>query len=86
MKTRETIGNLQDSNGQVKTENLEKAEILNKFFVSVFTKENLENIPNVPARTVKNFGTVEINIDIVTVAITFFLSVYAFGVRFKIVA
>ena len=50
---------------QVKTDNLEKAEILNRFFVSIFTKENLEIVPNFPNRTVKHFHTVEVNIDIV---------------------
>ena len=65
MKTKITIGNLQDSNGQVKTDNLEKAEILNKFFVSVFTKESLTNLSDFPVRTDKPLDTIDINTDIV---------------------
>ena len=45
MKTREGIGDLIDNEGVKITSNEEKAEILNNFFCSVFTKERLEDIP-----------------------------------------
>ena len=63
MKTKEIIGNLQDNNGQVNTGNLEKAEILNKFFTSVFTKESLTNLSDFPVRTDTHLDTIDMNTD-----------------------
>ena len=45
MKTREGIANLVDSCGSRVSSDSQKAEILNNFFCSIFTKENVENVP-----------------------------------------
>ncbi|XP_077989646.1 uncharacterized protein LOC144443981 [Glandiceps talaboti] len=47
MKTKESIGNINTAKGIVSSDN-EKAEELNNFFCSVFTKENFSSVPNVP--------------------------------------
>ena len=44
---------------------MEKAEILNKFFASLFTKESLTNLPDFLIRTDKHLNTIDINTDIV---------------------
>jgi hypothetical protein len=44
-KARTTIGPLKGENGQLEAEDKQMANILNDFFVSVFTQENLEFIP-----------------------------------------
>lgn len=59
-KTKETIGNLEDSTGEIKSESKEKAEILNAFFTSVFTKENLQSIPDFAIRTQHKLNIIEI--------------------------
>lgn len=43
---KESIGPLLDNNGNLKSNNADVANILNNFFSSVFTKENLEYVPN----------------------------------------
>ena len=45
MKTREGIADLVDGCGSRVSSDSQKAEILNNFFCSVFTKENMENVP-----------------------------------------
>ena len=42
---KESVGPLKDENGIETTDDMEKAEILNTFFSSVFTKESTENMP-----------------------------------------
>ncbi|MES9884664.1 MAG: reverse transcriptase family protein, partial [Sedimenticola sp.] len=44
-KTKDVVGNLEGENGNLVTESSERAEILNQFFTSVFTNENIVNIP-----------------------------------------
>ena len=38
-KSKSSIGDWKDANGEIKTEDKDKAEILNDFFASVFTVE-----------------------------------------------
>ena len=45
MKVKENIGDLIDTDGNKISSNSGKAEILNKFFCSVFTQEKTDNIP-----------------------------------------
>lgn len=45
MKSKTGIADLIDEDGNRATSNIEKAEVLNKFYCSVFTKENMEEIP-----------------------------------------
>ena len=51
-KTRSDIGDIMKSDGTTASCNKEKAEALNDFFSSVFTNENISNIPNLEE---KNF-------------------------------
>ncbi len=46
-KTRHPISDLQKEDGTLTANDHEKAEVLNQFFTSVFTKEDLSNIPDV---------------------------------------
>mgnify|MGYP000403395009 CR=1 FL=1 len=45
LKTRTKIGNLLNEDGSITTTSKEKADVLNKFFSSVFTEEATQNIP-----------------------------------------
>ncbi|MES9905329.1 MAG: reverse transcriptase domain-containing protein [Sedimenticola sp.] len=45
-KTKVTIDELEDETGSLTSDSAEKAKILNSFFISVFTNENVENLPN----------------------------------------
>ena len=45
-KSKSTIGDLRDKNGDLKTEDQEKANILNDFFSSVFTVEGNSELPD----------------------------------------
>ena len=45
LKTKPRIGDLINSEGQPTHEDLEKADILNKYFASVFTREDLASMP-----------------------------------------
>lgn len=45
------VGDLKDDEGEVQAEDSAKADILNKFFCSVFTKENINNIPDLEDRS-----------------------------------
>ena len=44
-RSRAKIGPLKDSTGNIITDDKQTADLLNKYFVSVFTKEDLTNIP-----------------------------------------
>ena len=45
MKVKDRVGPLEDENGEVITDDKKSAELLNRFFSSVFTREVLENLP-----------------------------------------
>ena len=45
MKTRSTVADLERPDGTMTETDVDKAEILNSYFTSVFTQESLENIP-----------------------------------------
>ena len=45
-KTRATVGPLKNEEGEVIHSNKEAVELLNSYFASVFTKEDMENLPN----------------------------------------
>ena len=60
-KIKEDIQCIIEENGEIHSENKEKAELLNTFFTSVFTNEDSETIPVFPIRTNKKLE--EINID-----------------------
>ena len=45
MKTRSTVADLKRPDGTMTETDVDKAEILNSYFTSVFTQETLENIP-----------------------------------------
>ena len=50
MKTKVVIGDLVKQEGELTSGNREKAEVLNDYFSSVFTEENLENMPSLEPR------------------------------------
>ena len=62
-KPREKIGNLLKDDGSLTKDNQEKADIFNTFFSSVFTQENLSNIPNFESRTSTTISNVEISLQ-----------------------
>ena len=49
-KTRDKICDLMQEDGELTSNNKEKAEVLNKFSSSVSTRENTENVPEMPDR------------------------------------
>ena len=51
-KVKGGVSNLKNSDGQYISSNQHKAELLNDFFTSVFTKENLNNIPEINEKDV----------------------------------
>ena len=53
-KTRDKICDLMQEDGELTSNNKEKAEVLNKFFSSVFTRENTDNVPEMPDRQFEN--------------------------------
>ena len=50
MKVRVHVGDLEREDGTVATTDTEKAEVLNQFFTSVFTIEDMENMPTMEER------------------------------------
>ena len=59
MKTKAVIGDLAKQDGELTSGNREKAEVMNTFFSSVFTDENLDNMPSLAPRewhSPNNFG------------------------------
>ena len=50
MKTRVWITNLSDDAGNLITNDKEKANLMNQYFSSVFTKEDMSNLPNFEER------------------------------------
>ena len=66
LKTRQSIPSLLKPDGSKATSAKEKAETMNDFFSSVFTKENLQNIPAAPIKHVQDIlTTIEITPEIV---------------------
>ena len=53
-KVKEVIHDLTNKDGVIISEDEEKANILNSFFVSVFTKEDISNIPVLTERLVQS--------------------------------
>lgn len=49
-KTKVTINELENEDGTLTTDSVEKARILNKYFVSVFTNENTDSMPDFRSR------------------------------------
>ncbi len=49
-KTRQPVSDLYMEDGTLTKTDQEKAQVLNKFFTSVFTKEDLTNIPNIGSK------------------------------------
>ena len=45
-KSKSSIGDLKDANGEIKMEDKDKAEIFNDFFASVFTVEGGSELPD----------------------------------------
>ena len=49
-KSRQPVSDLKKTNGDMTANDEEKAQVLNEFFSSVFTKENLKEIPEAAKR------------------------------------
>ena len=62
LQTREGVADLKDSNNYCATTNTEKAEMLNNFFCQVFTKENLQTVPNLTSRCETNLEDIDISV------------------------
>ena len=69
MKTKAGIEDLQDENGQMCSDDLSKANTLNRFFSSVFTKEDTAAIPVLPASECTPLEDIAITEDIVRKAL-----------------
>jgi hypothetical protein len=66
MKTQDTIPDLKDSGGTLYTSDLGKADVLNKFFSSVFTREDLSSIPECTERNLNStLSTIDIKTECV---------------------
>ena len=64
LKTKDTIADLEDEEGNIVTSNTGKAEVLNNFFCSVFTKENTDTIPNLREQKLENtLKEIKISVD-----------------------
>ena len=57
-KSKTSIGPLKNSSGELITEELGMAEELNKFFASVFTTEDVDNVPDKPLETEGSIGEI----------------------------
>ncbi|MCU7801386.1 MAG: reverse transcriptase family protein, partial [gamma proteobacterium symbiont of Lucinoma myriamae] len=65
-KTKESVGNLEDAEGCIRTDNTERAEILNNFFASVFTQEDATDVPEFDSRTdhlLENIEILELTVE-----------------------
>ena len=63
-KTDHSLQPLKTADGTMTVENEEKAELLNDFFASVFTNEDLNNVPDIDDKTVTAYlETLEITYD-----------------------
>ena len=59
-KPKENIGKLENDKGELTDEDEEKTEILNNFFASVFSKEDVENVPDFDFNSNVNISSVSI--------------------------
>jgi hypothetical protein len=64
-KARKTIGPLRKEDGQLEAEDKKMADILNDFFVSVFTKEDLSCIPVLEKETAGDMDRITIAADVI---------------------
>ena len=55
MKVWESIGDLENENGNLISSDKSKAQILNNFFCSVFTQERTDNVPSCEQKTSDSF-------------------------------
>ena len=62
-KPRETVPDLQKKNGEFTEGNLEKAEVLNTFFGSVFTQEHDLNMPDCDFSVSAKLENIEVTED-----------------------
>ncbi len=62
LKTRDGIADLEDREGNVATSDSEKAQLLNAFFCSVFTREDISNIPDFEQR-LSSVGLTSLHIE-----------------------
>ncbi|MES9879908.1 MAG: reverse transcriptase family protein [Sedimenticola sp.] len=66
IKTVSNVSNLVKDDGSVTKTEQEKAEVLNSFFASVFTRENISNVPDLPDRIFDvPLDNVQLNLDCV---------------------
>ena len=56
MKNRPKLGDLQQEDGLLTKDDSKKAQLLNNLFTSVFTKENMDNMPDLSQRPTKSQG------------------------------
>ena len=66
-KSKSTIGDLRDKDGDLKTEDQEKANILNDFFSSVFTVEGNSELPDFEQKVKDEDSIKQIEINAVKV-------------------
>ena len=66
LKTKPRVGDLRDGSGALISDGEAKAGLLNAFFASVFTREDLESIPTLPDQAVSSeLSDVEITLGLV---------------------
>lgn len=63
IKPKESVANLMDSDGNMTRSNEDKANVLNKFFSSVFTQESTDSVPNFNPRTDCTLSEVTVSVD-----------------------
>ncbi len=59
-KTRSTTGPLKDKENRTITDDKEMAKLLNKFFSSVFTREDVQNVPSAAEMEASSLETMDI--------------------------
>ena len=64
-KSKETVSSLLTPLGELTKTDKEKAEVLNEFFASVFTKEDTNNVPVIDKKTVIEISSVSITEDMI---------------------
>jgi hypothetical protein len=64
-KSRTGIGPLKMENGSITSDSKEMAELLNKYFTSVFEKERLDNLPAKQSETESRLNTIDITRELV---------------------
>ena len=64
-KPKEPIPNLKTPENQLTQNDKQKADLLNSYFASVFTKEDITNIPHIQARCTSKLETVEVSEEMI---------------------